>query len=87
MNRRTRLATLLLVPAAGALLLAFARPQPQVVSWQYRVERVAGLDISARAEEQEQQRQQIEARLNAIAAEGFELVQAVPGGAIFRRAR
>lgn len=51
------------------------------------MERIAGLDISARADEQEQQRQRIEAQVNAIAAEGFERVQVVPGGAVFRRAR
>lgn len=87
MTRRFRLAALCLVPAAAALLLAFARPEPQVAAWQYRLERFAGLDLSARPEEQEQQRRQMEVQLNAIAGEGWDLVQVMPGGAVFRRPR
>jgi hypothetical protein len=87
MSPRHRTALLSLAPLAGAALLAFTRPEPQAAAWQYRVEIGAGIDISARPEDQEAQRRAIEARINQIAGEGFELVQVLPGGAVFRRPR
>jgi len=87
MFRRHRAASLALVLVSAAALVAFVRPAPQAVVWQYRVELGAGLDVSARPEEREAQRRAIEATLNQIASEGFELVQVLPGGAVFRRPR
>ena len=87
MLRRHRPVALALLLLAGASLVAFARPAPQAVSWQYRVELGLGIDIAAQPEVRETQRRAIEATLNAIAAEGFELVQVLPGGAVFRRPR
>ena len=87
MLRRNRTAVLALLLVAGAALMAFARPEPQAASWQYRVELGMGIDITARPEDREAQRRAIETTLNTIAGEGFELVQVLPGGAIFRRPR
>lgn len=84
MFRRHRSVLLCLSLLAGAALLAFTRPGPQA-AWQYGVELGAGIDLGARPEDQEAQRRAIEARINQIAGEGFELVQVLPGGAVFRR--
>jgi hypothetical protein len=87
MIRRHRSLVLSLALVAGAGLLAFTRPAPQVVAWQYRVELGMGIDIAAQPEEREAQRRGIEATINQIASEGFELLQVVPGGAVFRKPR
>jgi hypothetical protein len=87
MLRRNRHTVLVLLLAAGAALVAFARPEPQAISWQYRVELGTGLDISGTPQEREAQRRAIEATFNTIAGEGFELIQVLPGGAVFRRPR
>ena len=87
MLRRNCTSLLALLLLAGAALVAFTRPAPQAASWQYRVELGMGIDITARPEDREAQRRGIETTLNAIAGEGFELVQVLPGGAIFRRPR
>jgi len=87
MLRRHGLAALALLLVACATLVAFARSEPRAVTWQYRVELGVGIDLAARPEDRENQRRAIEATLNTIAGEGFELVQVMPGAAVFRRPR
>ena len=84
---RRPLASLVLAALVGASLVAFTRPAPQAMAWQYRLALGSGIDISANAEAREAQRRDIEATINKIAGEGWELVQIVPGGAVFRRPR
>ena len=84
---RRPLASLVLAAVAGAALVAFTRPAPQAVAWQYRLALGGGIDLSANAEAREAQRRDIEATINRIAGEGWELVQVMPGAAVFRRPR
>jgi len=82
--RKLRTYTLPITLAAGALLLALARPASQPAS-EYRVVRYAGVDLAQDAKKQDAQVAELQNQLNGYAAEGWELAFVQGGFAILRR--
>ena len=70
---------------AAVTLVAFTRPAPG--GWEYHIARGAGIDLSAPAETQQQQVAAMEATLNQLGADGWELAAVQGGVAVMRRPR
>jgi hypothetical protein len=81
--RSLRPLALVTVFAAGALLVALARPAP--LASQYRVVRYGGIDITQPAQKQDEQAAALEAQLNGYAAQGWELAFVQGGFAVLRQ--
>ena len=81
--RNLRPLALVTVFAAGALLVALARPAQQATS--YRVVRYAAIDLSKDAQQQDQQAAALEAQLNGYAGQGWELAFVQGGFAVLRK--
>jgi len=81
--RSLRPLALVTVLAAGALLVALARPAPPATS--YRVVRYAAIDLAQGPEQQDKQAAALEAQLNGYSADGWELAFVQGGFAVLRR--
>jgi hypothetical protein len=81
--RSLRPLALVTVFAAGALLVALARPAP--LASQYRVVRFGGIDLAQDVKKQDEQAAAFEAQLNGYAADGWELAFVQGGFAVLRR--
>jgi hypothetical protein len=81
--RSLRPLTLVTVFAAGALLVALARPAPLATA--YRVVRYSAIDITLDAKRQDEQAAALEAQLNGYAGQGWELAFVQGGFAVLRK--
>ncbi|HEX5009569.1 MAG TPA: hypothetical protein VFY71_04140 [Planctomycetota bacterium] len=81
--RSLRPLALVTVFAAGALLVALARPAAPATA--YRVVRYAGIDISQGPEQQDKQAAALEAQLNGYAGQGWELAFVQGGFAVLKQ--
>ena len=70
--------------AAGALLVAFARPSA-LPGHEYAVVRYGGVDLSADNKKQDEQVSALQAQLNGYAKDGWELAFVQGGFAILKR--
>ena len=85
MSRRKTTVFTAAVVVAALSLFAFTRPARD--GWNYRIVRGAGIDLSAPVEAQQAQVAAMEATLNQLGADGWDLAAVLDGVAVMRRAR